>query len=208
MKKITALIMAGGKAVRMGGIEKPLIKICGKTMIEIILNALKNVKTIKDTYIATSKNTPNTELYLKKLGYKTITTSGQDYVTDLKEAVMKLNIKNSILILPSDLPLITSKTIKQLINIYIEKRSPPAMTFYIPYKILQALKIQTDYIETIDNITASPCGVSIIKGAYITQLTIPQTNIIIENIELALNVNTPSDIEKAQSILCSTYKIN
>ncbi len=197
-----ALIMAGGKATRMGNIEKPLIKICNKPMIEIILNTLKNTKHIKDIYITTSKNTQNTDKHLKKLGYKTISTSGEDYVTDLKDAITKLNTKNPILVLPSDLPLITPKTIEQLINTYIQKQKPPAMTFYIPYKILQTLKIQTEYIETINNIKAAPCGISIIKPEYITQPIIPQTNIIIKNIELALNVNTPSDIKTAQSILC------
>lgn len=208
MIEIIALIMAGGKATRMGSIEKPLVKICEKPMVEIILNTLKNVKSIKDIYITTSKNTINTESYLKKLGYKTIITSGQDYVADLKDAIIKLNTEKPILILPSDLPLITPKTIEELINIYIKNHSPPAMTFYIPCKILQTLEIQANYTEIINNTEASPCGVSIIKGKYITQSIIPQTNILIESIELALNVNTPSDIEKAQSILCKTHKTN
>ncbi|MGB9728415.1 MAG: NTP transferase domain-containing protein [Thermoprotei archaeon] len=201
MIKIKALIMAGGKATRMNNIEKPLIKICGTTMIERILNALKNTKCIEDVYITTSKNTKNTEILLKTLGYKTITTSGEDYVEDLKNTIIKLNIKDPILVLPSDLPLITPNTIEQLINIYIQNNSPPTMTFYIPLQLLKT-KIRTNYIEQINNIKVIPSGISIIKGSYITQNVIPQINIIVENTELSVNVNTLLDIKIAQSILC------
>ena len=44
---ITALVMAGGKGTRMrASEEKPLIKVCGKPVIEYVICALKGAKKI------------------------------------------------------------------------------------------------------------------------------------------------------------------
>ncbi len=56
MNDLTIVIMAGGMAKRMGGVEKPLVKICGKPMIEHVLVVAR--KLTRRVYVATSPNTP------------------------------------------------------------------------------------------------------------------------------------------------------
>ena len=52
---VTALVMAGGKGTRMRlAEEKPLIKVCGKPVIEYVIAALRNAKKIDSIVVATS----------------------------------------------------------------------------------------------------------------------------------------------------------
>ncbi|HSH42763.1 MAG TPA: NTP transferase domain-containing protein, partial [Arenicellales bacterium] len=37
---ITAIVLAGGRARRMGGVDKGLIPLCGRSMIEHVLDTL------------------------------------------------------------------------------------------------------------------------------------------------------------------------
>ena len=61
--------MAGGKGTRMKlAVEKPLIEVCGKPVIEYVLAALKDAKKIDKIIVATSTMTPKTTALMKKLG--------------------------------------------------------------------------------------------------------------------------------------------
>ena len=82
---VTALIMAGGKGSRMDfKSEKPLIMINNKPMIQYVIDALNESKKVNDIIVATSKNTPETDKFLKEIGIKTFVTPGEDYVHDLR----------------------------------------------------------------------------------------------------------------------------
>ncbi len=204
MIKISALVMAGGKGSRMGNVEKPLLIICGKRLIERVIETISRVQLIENIYVAVSKSTEKTRRFLSNFsGIKVIVTSGKSYVEDLKEAIIISRVYGPILILPCDLPLITPNTLKRIIEIYLSNNCPPAMTFYVPYKRLVKLGVsRPEYIEKIGDKLAVPCGVSIIEGKYILKPTIPQVNIVINDDSLALNVNTKLDLKIAQKILC------
>lgn len=56
---LTALVMAGGKGSRMRlAEEKPLIKVCGKPVIQYVIAALCKAKSIDSIVVATTKCTP------------------------------------------------------------------------------------------------------------------------------------------------------
>ena len=58
---VVALVMAGGRATRMGNVcEKPLLRICGRTMVERVIEALRSSKNIDEIIVAVSKFTPKT----------------------------------------------------------------------------------------------------------------------------------------------------
>ncbi|MCP8316876.1 MAG: NTP transferase domain-containing protein [archaeon] len=58
---ITALIMAGGKGIRMKHQgEKPLIKIGNKSFIEHIIDALGEAKKVDSIIVAVSEHTTQT----------------------------------------------------------------------------------------------------------------------------------------------------
>src|SRR5512136_2027469 len=90
---ITALIMAGGKGTRLHlAEEKPLIKVCGKPVIEYVIEALKNAKKIDSIVVAVTDCTPKTEKYLSKFPVKIIKTPCKDYVSDMGYASQNLKL--------------------------------------------------------------------------------------------------------------------
>ncbi|MGZ7070686.1 MAG: NTP transferase domain-containing protein [Methanobacterium sp.] len=185
---VTALIMAGGKGVRMeANSEKPLLKINGKPMIQYIIDALESSKKIDEIIVATSKNTPETTEYLKSLGIKTIITSGEDYINDLGMILSKYSESDVLLTITADLPLITGEIIDYVISMY-EKSPKPAMSVMVPVNIYEKYGLKPT--STIDNVV--PSGLNILIGINKTQ---NEEVLIIEKIELALNINTCEDIK-------------
>ncbi|MGZ7050072.1 MAG: NTP transferase domain-containing protein [Methanobacterium sp.] len=185
---VTALIMAGGKGVRMeANAEKPLLKINRKPMIQYIIDALESSKKIDEIIVATSKNTPETTEYLKSLGIKTIITSGEDYINDLGTILSKYSESDVLLTITADLPLITVEIIDYVISMY-EKSPKPAMSVMVPVNIYEKYGLKPT--STIDNVV--PSGLNILIGINKTQ---NEEVLIIEKIELALNINTCEDIK-------------
>ncbi|MGZ7047442.1 MAG: NTP transferase domain-containing protein, partial [Methanobacterium sp.] len=185
---VTALIMAGGKGVRMeANAEKPLLKINGKPMIQYIIDALESSKKIDEIIVATSKNTPETTEYLKSRGIKTIITSGEDYINDLGMILSKYSESDVLLTITADLPLITGEIIDYVISMY-EKSPKPAMSVMVPVNIYEKYGLKPT--STIDNVV--PSGLNILIGINKTQ---NEEVLIIEKIELALNINTCEDIK-------------
>ncbi|MGZ7160253.1 MAG: NTP transferase domain-containing protein [Methanobacterium sp.] len=185
---VTALIMAGGKGVRMeANSEKPLLKINGKPMIQYIIDALESSKKIDEIIAATSKNTPETTEYLKSRGIKTIITSGEDYINDLGMILSKYSESDVLLTITADLPLITGEIIDYVISMY-EKSPKPAMSVMVPVNIYEKYGLKPT--STIDN--GVPSGLNILIGINKTQ---NEEVLIIEKIELALNINTCEDIK-------------
>ena len=191
---VTAVIMAGGKGERMDyNIEKPLVKINKKAMIQYIIDALENSKKVDEIIVATSKNTPKTTEYLNKMDIATIITSGKDYVHDIGQILSKFNKTDIILTITADLPLITGEIIDNIITIY-EKSTKPAMSVMIPAQLFKEYGLKPTSI--FDNLV--PSGLNILRGINKTQ---NEQVLIIEKIELALNINTCEDIKLLKKLI-------
>ena len=128
---IVALVMAGGKGTRMRiAEEKPLIKVCGKPVIEYVLAALKDAKKIDSIIVATSSCTPKTTQLMKQLGVQVIETPGKDYVSDMGYAVQTLKL-GVFLAIAADLPLVKGEMIDAIVERY-EHCGKPALTVAVP----------------------------------------------------------------------------
>ncbi|MEM3552161.1 MAG: NTP transferase domain-containing protein, partial [Candidatus Bathyarchaeia archaeon] len=128
---LTALIMAGGKGSRMKiKCEKPLIKIMNKPMIQWVIEAVKKSKVTSRIIVAVSKNTRKTAEKASKLSVEVAETPGEGYINDYQYLIEKLKLKDT-LILPSDLPLISSKTIRKIIEYYLRSKKP-ALSVMVP----------------------------------------------------------------------------
>ena len=185
---ITAIIMAGGKGIRMEhNVEKPLIKINGIPMIQYIIDALENSKKVDEIIVATSKNTPKTTEYLKNKDIKIVITSGIDYVHDLGQILSLFTESDVILTITADLPLITGEIIDYIMTMY-EKSTKPAMSVMIPVHLFKEYGLKPTSV--FDNLV--PSGLNILRGINKTQ---NEQVLIIEKIELALNINTCEDIK-------------
>lgn len=185
---VTALIMAGGKGSRLNlKLEKPLVILNKRPLIEYVIDALNDSNKINNVIVATSKNTPQTEDFLAKIGIKTIRTPGEDYVHDLGVILSNFNKSDVLLTITADLPLVNGKIIDNVLNKY-EKSKKPAMSVMVPVEVFQkyGIKPTSVFNELV------PSGLNILRGMDKTQ---NEEVLIVSKIELALNINTCEDIK-------------
>ncbi len=178
--------MAGGKGSRLGHIEKPLLEIQGKKMIERVVRAVDGSKKINVIKIAVSKWTPNTKEWAKRNRIHTIETSGKGYVNDLSEVLNKLDGK--IIVLPSDIPYITTDIIDIITEIY-EETETPAMSVIVSKSFKKSIGLPAE--EEMEF-----TGFNIIDSNFKGEM--PQKNICLDRLEVAINVNTFIDLMHAR----------
>ena len=191
---VTALIMAGGKGTRMElDVEKPLVEINEKPMIQYVIDALKNTDKINNIIVATSGNTRRTETFLKEQGIDTIETPGNGYVHDLGFIISNFKLDDILLTVTADLPLINSDIIDYVLEEY-EKSKKPAMSVLVPLHVFEEYGIKPTMM--FENLI--PSGLNILRSINKTQ---DEKVLIIERIELALNINTCEDIKLLKKLL-------
>ncbi len=194
---VTALIMAGGKGARMDcNTEKPLIELFGSPMIQHIIDALSSSKEVSDIIVATSPYTPETEEYVKTHGQKVIQTPGNGYVEDLKYFISKKFSNNSnqvILTITSDMPLITSEIIDNVLKEY-RRCGKPAMCIAVPLDIFQEHGLKPSIV--LGDVV--PSGLNILRSNNKQQ---DEEVLKLEKIELAVNINSCEDIVHLEKVL-------
>ena len=184
------LVMAGGKGSRMHqNVEKPLIEIAGRPMVQYVIEAVQHSRSIDRVFVTTSKHTPETAATLRSIGFNVIETSGDDYVDDTKLAVKSLGLKKT-LVISADLPLITAKIIDEVIRRY-EISGKPALAVAIP-------RLSENTKEGL-----AFAGVNMIDGEKINEKTLDEEVMIVGRVEVMLNVNTPEDLELVRAIIQS-----
>lgn len=187
----TALIMAGGKGTRMDlVVEKPLIKLKGMAMIDRVIHNLENSSKIEKIVVATSPHTPHTQDHMQKRGMEIIKTPGEGYLEDLKFILSYFEAKDPsqvLFIISSDLPLVNSEIIDEIINQY--QASPlPAMCVAVPVELFQEYNLKPSLVwEGI-----VPSGVNILRSLNKIQ---DEEVFLVPKIELALNINTDHDLK-------------
>ena len=200
---IYAILMAGGRGTRLKvPCEKPLFKLHDKPLIKYVIDNLESSKFINKTIIAVSPNTPETTDYLKSLNgeFKILDTSGEDYLTDLSYLLdyFEKKSKDDVLVfINADLPFISSKTIDYVIDYYLNS-DKDALSVVVPVKIFEDLGLDYTY-EYEGNV---PSGLNILRSENIIQ---DETQLVIPEVELALNVNTIPDSQIAENLYFEYY---
>ena len=196
------VIMAGGRGTRLGMGEKPCVQLLERPLISYVIDALEKSENIEQVYVAVSYATPNTEIYVSNQyqgRVKVIKTAGGDYVGDMICAVENAGIKEPVMIIMSDLALITPELIDEIIDEYY-KCGKPALSVHVPISVCKKLGIRPDTVFHRDGNLIIPTGVNILDGKYIRQEQ-DDYNLIMEYPELALNINTPDDLERCKKKL-------
>ena len=213
---IVAIVMAGGKGERLkADCEKPLFPLKDKFLIDYVLNNLNQSNLIDKIVIATSPNTSKTKDYLIKnygadslnfnnndnkkwhdLEYNSkfyyLDTPGKGYVEDLSFILDTFNkdSKNHVLLfINSDLPLVNTKIINYVLEVY-QSSNKPALSVYVPTEIFE----ENDIEYSFEYNGKVPSGLNILLSQNVIQ---EEEELIIRCSELAFNVNT---IETAISI--------
>jgi len=198
---VTALVMAGGKGTRMHlAEEKPLIKICGKPVIEYVIAALKNSKKIDSIVIAVTGCTPKTAMYLSQFPVKIVETPGKDYVSDMGYASQNLKL-GVFLAIAADLPLVTSRALDAIVERY-ERCGKPALTVAVLLETKTKLGMSNEYSFKMDNKDVVPVGINVIDGhKRYGDEWLDQDIYLFDLPELAVNINTVEELHLAERLL-------
>jgi adenosylcobinamide-phosphate guanylyltransferase len=198
---VTALVMAGGKGSRMKlPEEKPLVKACGKPLIDYVLSALKNAKKVDQVVVAVSSNTPKTEAYLKSQQVPLIKTPGVNNVADMGYAVEKLGLE-TVLTISADLPLVTGQLIDAILECFLAC-GKPALSVVVPIRAKEKHGMSIDYAYRTDQTTVVPSGINVLDGRKrFGDEPMEQSVCLLEVDEIAVNVNTIEELAVAEKLL-------
>jgi adenosylcobinamide-phosphate guanylyltransferase len=192
-----AVVMAGGKGARLGSDEKPLTLLCGRPLIHYVLEALLGSKKIERIFVATSSRVKRTNEWLDNFKkehdkVKIIHTEGAGFVHDMVGAVGEAGIRGCVLIMMADLPLVKSGLIDRIIEKYEEIKTP-ALSVHMKLDVFRRLGLRPDTVFHKNSDFIVPCGINILDAERIHEEQ-EDYNLILDEEELALNVNTPGDL--------------
>ncbi len=199
-----AVVMAGGMGRRLGKEEKPLTVLCGKPMIYYVLTALLSSKNIDHIFVATSPRVNKTVFWLSDFikehdNVEIIQTPGNGFVNDMILSVEKAKIAGHVLIIMADLPLVTSQLIDRIIKKYTEINTP-ALSVHMNLEVFTKLGLRPDTVFHKNGGFIVPCGINILDSHNIRKEQ-NDYNLILEDKELALNVNTKEDLAVCERYL-------
>ena len=189
---IYAILMAGGMGTRLEvPEEKPLFKLHDKPLIKYVIDNLKSSRLIDEIVIAVSPNTRKTTEYLESLN---------DYLKDLSyilDYFEKKSKEDILLFINADLPFISTETIDYVINYYLAN-DKDALSVIVPVEVFERLGLKYSYEFN----GCVPSGLNILRSENIIQ---DETQLVLEKVELALNINTIPDSEIAEKLYSKYY---
>jgi len=197
---VTALLMAGGKGTRLKSRgEKPLLEVGGKPMIERVIEALKGATKVEDIIVVVSRYTPQTAAFVRRQSLKVLQSPGKGFCLDAKYAIKKLKL-GATLTICADLPLITSEFIDEVVTFY-EQCKKPALTVTIPQELYAKYGLSSDYVYNYNGRNLIPIGVNVVDGKRIREKYLDEEILVIDDVKVAVNVNTPEDMRIAEGWL-------
>ena len=196
-----ALVMAGGKGSRLNRGEKPLVRLYGRPLIEYVVSCLTDSLAVSEgrILVATTNNVPLTSRWAREKELEVVETAGKGFVPDMVEAVKQAGVKEPILVIMADLPLVTPDLIDQIIEIY-DQRPEPALSTHTPLHLHTRMGRRPDTLFNYQGQLIVPSGINILEGANIRDEQ-EDYHLIMERIELALNVNVAEDLKLCELIM-------
>jgi len=194
--------MAGGKGKRMGlPVEKPLLPFLGKPLIDWVVEAVQSASKVSEVYVVTSENTPETEKYCVRRGWKVQRTDAKGYHDDLKQAVRDAGLLGPVLTIPADLPAVTGKFLDKVISTF-EVCGKDFFAVFVPIEKRENLELSVSSTDEYKGVWYAVSGVNIVNGARIQQEGKIETSAIVtEEMEVLLNINTLKDLEVSEKIM-------
>jgi adenosylcobinamide-phosphate guanylyltransferase len=192
--------MCGGRASRMkkAGMEKPLLKVNGVSMVERVVSALASSDRFARIVAATSPNTPKTNEFLKSKGIETIETAGEGYSQDLSQLLSKLK-PQKVMAVPGDLPLLDSHIVDEILNSIADRQEhEPAISIIIEKGFVERIGVKPSII-VLDQYCHS--GITIFNTMIVGTEPVKEHYLVMNRKEIAINVNTKEELELAEKLL-------
>ena len=197
-------MMAGGLGTRLKMGEKPMVRLLGQPLIDWVVSALQD-SSVERVFVATTSSVPETIKWAEEAGVEVVETPGEGYVPDMVYAVERAGIDEPVMIVMADLPLLRGDIIDEIIEAY-EKVPQPALSVHTPLDIYRRIGGKPDALFNYRGQFIVPSGVNVLLGSRI-RLEQDDYHLILDRIELAVNVNSPKDLEICESILQGELKI-
>lgn len=172
-----ALLMCGGKGLRLGKGEKPLFKVCGLRLIEHALREFDDFEIVG----VTSPNTPMTEKFLRERGVEVFRASGGGFIADYQEACREMSIAEPVFVACTDI-------------VYLKPVAEKALDVYLKSEA-RALKVVAD---------GEAVGINIIDAFFIDEEQ--EEEIYNIGKDAVVNINTIEDAKRAEEIWTSMRK--
>ena len=183
MSDLRIVIMAGGRATRMNYVEKALLKLRGRFMIEYVIDVARKLSS--EIYIAPSKHTPLTERWCVEKHIPIVKTLGEGYSKDLKYIASRIG--KPILFLPVDTPFITA----ELLNRFLAEawRRKDSLITLVADRSFFPKELQKSPLK-------SPIGISLLKGDDWSW-----SNIIMDKFPELLDIDTWLELKFSEALL-------
>lgn len=236
IRMIKCILMCGGRGSRLNSnlghsesseprIEKPLLKLCQKPLIQHIIETCEKIESDFKIFTAVSPNTKKTREYIKVSYSNKVTildTKGKGFSSDYKYVLQyfensQTNNNNTyqhqpfmsqkILFLPIDLPLISIDTLKQITGI---KQKVPLISIVIEKEMVARYGfLPTSYTIRIENKEYCYSGISMVDSSIQSQKInshppnehLEEKIIVINKPELAFNINTHEDLVRTENYI-------
>jgi adenosylcobinamide-phosphate guanylyltransferase len=193
--------MAGGKGTRMGlPVEKPLLPLLGKPLIDWVAKAVSSAQNISEFYVVTSANTPETEKHCQLRGWKVLRTDAKGYHNDLKQATLMAGLMGPVLTIPADSPAIKGKFLDKIVSQF-EECGKDFYAVFVPIETREDLGLSVDSTDEYNGVWYAVSGVNIVNGSKIQgEGKIETCALITKEVEVLLNINTTKDLKLAEKI--------
>ena len=193
---LTALVMAGGRATRMGTkVEKPLLQVSGKSMLQLVIEVLKQT-SVDRIVVASSTHTPATSVQARRMGVEVLVTPGDGFEKDMRFAIRQLSL-GDVLVVSADLPFITPDIVERAVQKY-RSSGKPALAVMAKPEVYEELGSKPQYSFNVEGQDFVPVGINIIDGRRIDQGELDQTILVIDEGDVVLNVNTLMELDLAR----------
>ncbi|MER3407952.1 MAG: hypothetical protein C4292_04105 [Nitrososphaera sp.] len=209
--------MCGGLGSRMKSEEKekPMIELAGRSLVGRVLDALKGSGRFSRIVAAVSPATPRTREFLMLHRVEVIDTPGAGYSRDLSFLLSGLAAgkERHVLVVPADLPLLTAKVACEITELLLrslqmdeKEQTPVAASIVMEKSFVEGLSISPSVLVD-ENYCHS--GVTLFslrspaddEAGGDNSKEIKESYVAFNRIELAVNVNTKREKEKAERLL-------
>jgi len=188
--------MCGGRGTRMKSrTEKPMTELAGRRFVERVALALREAGRFERIVAVVSPSTPETKKFLQSTGVETMDTPGAGYPQDLAILLEKL-APARVLVVPADVPLLTAKTVNEIVDRLAEVNAPAA-----------SIAVEKSFVEDLGVVPSvafgNLChsGITLFDTARAKKGAVEERYVIMNKTEIALNVNTRMEKKLAESLV-------
>ncbi len=176
-------------------VEKPLLEVSGKSMLQLVIEVLKQT-SVDRIVVASSTHTPATSIEARRMGVEVLITPGDGFEEDMRFAIRQLSL-GDVLVVSADLPFITPDIVERAVQQY-RSSGKPALAVMAKPEVYEEIGSKPQYLFKIDGQDFVPVGINMVDGKRIDEGELDQTILVIDSSDVVLNVNTLIELDLAR----------